>query len=62
MKKKTPKVICMIIILAIMTILVAGCTSSSSYQLHNKDGSLNQKYVNDMNDYFKKHPEKNPYG
>ena len=62
MKKKKPMIICMIINLAIMTMLLAGCTSSSNYQLHNKDGSLNKQYVNDMNDYFKKHPEKNPYG
>ena len=39
-----------------------GCSSksSSSYQLHNKDGSINWEYYNDMQDYFEKHPEKLP--
>ncbi len=37
-----------------------GCSSSSSYDLHNKDGSINEDYVRDMNEYFEKHPEKLP--
>ncbi len=39
---------------------VSSSSSSSSYQLHNQDGSLNMDYVNDMNEYFEKHPEKLP--
>lgn len=41
---------------------ITGCnsSSSSSYQLHNKDGSLNWEYYNDMQNYFKEHPEKLP--
>lgn len=38
-----------------------GCDNShSSYQLYNKDGTINWKYYNDMQDYFAKHPEKLP--
>lgn len=42
------------IIIGIFVLLIAGMidsatgNSSSSYQLHNKDGSLNYKYVADM--------------
>ena len=45
-------------------VCVWGCARpySGSYQLHNKDGSLNWEYVTDMWDYFEKHPEKNPAG
>ena len=62
---KNPKTIVLsIIIVVIVFLLLKACSSSSisnsSYQLHNKDGSLNMKYVDDMNDYFKKHPDKLP--
>ena len=51
------------IIAAIIMGLVScsgGSGSSSSYQLHNKDGSINWEYYNDMQDYFAKHPDKRP--
>jgi ABC-type oligopeptide transport system substrate-binding subunit len=58
---KNPKTIVLsIIIVVIVILLFTACSSSSSYQLHNKDGSLNMKYVDDMNDYFEKHPDKLP--
>ena len=51
----------------VLTALLVSCEggscsdySSSSYQLHNKDGTINWKYYNDMQDYFAKHPEKLP--
>lgn len=34
--------------------------NSSSYQLHNKDGSLNWNYIQDMQDYFKANPDELP--
>lgn len=45
-----------------MTVVLSACSdgASSSYNLHNKDGSLNMQYIQDMNDYFEKHPEKLP--
>lgn len=43
---------------------IASCNSirdtPSSYELHNKDGSINWEYFDNMQDYFKKHPEKLP--
>lgn len=47
------------IIIGIM-IFLSSCSGSSSYQLHNKDGSLNMQYYNDMQTYFNNHPEKRP--
>lgn len=59
--KKVTRIICLALSLVLMVLLATGCgSSSSSYQLHNKDGSLNREYVNDMNEYFKEHPEKLP--
>ncbi len=55
-----------IVVLAIIIIIIAASSgacsssSSSSYDLHNPDGSLNMEYVDDMNEYFKNHPEKLP--
>lgn len=59
--KKYGKRIALMVMLLVLMVMLTGCGgSSSSYQLKNKDGSLNMKYVNDMNNYFKKHPEKLP--
>ena len=59
--KKHARAVCLILAIMTMALFAMGSGSdSSSYQLHNKDGSLNQDYVNDMNDYFEKHPEKLP--
>lgn len=59
--KKFTRMICLVLVMATMAIFAMGSGSSdSSYQLHNKDGSLNMDYVNDMNEYFKKHPDKLP--
>ena len=54
-----------IIFVVVLCILFASCDgsssrSNSSYQLHNKDGTNNWKYYNDMQDYFAKHLEKRP--
>lgn len=55
------KVIAIIALLGTLTFVFYGCsTNSSNYSLYNKDGSLNMKFVKDMNDYFEKHPEKLP--
>lgn len=52
------------IIIVICFFVVAALTScgdsSSSYDLYNKDGSINWEYYNDMQNYFEKHPEKRP--
>ena len=54
--KRAKKVFLLITLLVTMVVTLAACSSSSSsYSLHNKDGSLNMKYVTDMNNYFKKH-------
>jgi hypothetical protein len=59
--KRITRMVCLCLVLVTMALFAMGSgSSSSSYQLHNKDGSLNKDYVNDMNDYFKKHPEKLP--
>ena len=50
------------IIIALLLAATLSACGESSYSLHNSDGSLNHKYVSDMNNYFAKHPEKNPYG
>lgn len=51
-------------VIALVFMLLFGLTtcgsSSSSYDLHDKNGNINWNYVNDMNDYFNKHPEKRP--
>lgn len=53
-----------VILLAFMLFGMSACmgssSSSSSYQLHDKDGNINWDYYNDMQDYFEKHPEKRP--
>ncbi|MBQ6120091.1 MAG: hypothetical protein IJK98_12720 [Clostridia bacterium] len=56
------KVIIAILLVVVMLFGLGACggSSSSSYQLHKKDGSINWEYYNDMQDYFKKHPEKRP--
>lgn len=53
------------VVIGIVVLLIAfscafGKESRSSYDLHNSDGSINWNYYNDMQDYFSKHPEKNP--
>lgn len=57
------KKIIAVILLATTVFSLYSCgsssTGSSSYQLHDKDGNINWEY-NDMQDYFKKHPEKRP--
>ncbi len=57
-------VIAIIVAIVLLMGLIGSCggggSSSSSYQLHNKDGTINQQYYNDMQDYFNKHPEKRP--
>ena len=58
--KKVLQMICLMICLFTITFVAVGCSSESTYQLHNKDGSLNQDYIDDMNEYFEKHPEKLP--
>ena len=61
---KKASIIAVIVVVIGMIIGLASCSdsgsSSSSYQLHNKDGSINWNYYNDMQDYFNKHPEKRP--
>lgn len=57
--KKTVAVVMMIVTI-ILGLSSCGGSSSSSYQLHDKDGNINWEYYNDMQDYFKKHPEKLP--
>lgn len=61
---KKASIIAVIVVVIGMIIGLASCSdsgsSSSSYQLHNKDGSINWNYYNDMQDYFAKHPEKLP--
>lgn len=59
---KKYRTICLILVMITMAIFAigSGSSSSSSYQLHNEDGSLNEDYVNDMNDYFKENPDKLP--
>ena len=61
-KGKGSSIIAIIIAIVLLMGLLGSCSdgSSSSYQLHNKDGSLNMQYYNDMQDYFAKHPEKRP--
>lgn len=58
------KILLILTLIVCIVIGIASCSpsggSSSSYQLHNKDGSINREYYNDMQDYFKKHPEKLP--
>lgn len=59
--RKRARVVCLILAIMTMGLFAMGSGSdSSSYQLHNKDGSLNMDYVNDMNSYFEKHPDKLP--
>jgi len=58
--KMSKRIIALFILLIVLCTILTACSSSSSYDLHNKDGSLNMQYVQDMNDYFKKHPEKLP--
>ena len=58
MKKITAVFICIIVIMCGAS--SCGGSSSSSYQLHDKDGNVNWDYYNDMQDYFDKHPEKLP--
>ena len=60
MKKYMKSVLLTVVLLILLGILTGCGGSSSSYQLRNKDGSLNMKYVNNLNNYFKKHPEKLP--
>ena len=61
---KKASIIAVIVVVIGMIIGLASCSdsgsSSSRYQLHNKDGSINWNYYNDMQDYFAKHPEKLP--
>ena len=59
---KNSKVVLLVILMTVMTIILSACSNSSSsgYDLHNKDGSLNMEYIADMNEYFKEHPEKLP--
>lgn len=57
--RRTLAVFCAALVLATTTVFTTGCSSSSSnYQLHNSDGSLNMKFLNDMNNYYKSHPDK----
>lgn len=59
--KKFTRMICLVLVMATMAIFAMGSGSSdSSYQLYNEDGSINQEYYNDMNDYFEEHPDKLP--
>ena len=59
--KKVKRIILAVVLMARMLIGFGACNdSSSSYQLHNKDGSINWEYYNDMQDYFAEHPEKLP--
>ena len=62
MMKNFKKSILLISLLIVIAVSLSACSSSSSscYSLHNKDGSLNMQYVQDMSDYFEKHPEKLP--
>ena len=65
MNENKGSIIIIVLVLVFAIIIgVASCgssgSSSSSYQLHNKDGSSNWQYYNDMQDYFDKHPEKRP--
>ena len=49
---KKSKFALLFLILCMLLVTLCGCGGgSSNYQLHNKDGSLNMKYVNDMNRY-----------
>ena len=61
---KKASIIAVIVVVIGMIIGLASCSdsgsSSSNYQLHNKDGSINWNYYNDMQDYFAKHSEKLP--
>lgn len=59
---KKHRIICLILVMLSMAFfaIASGSSESSSYQLHNEDGSLNEDYVNNMNDYFEEHPEKLP--
>ena len=57
--------IVLIVVIIIFTLFALfscaeGGSSSSSYDLYNKDGSINWQYYNDMQNYFEKHPEKRP--
>ena len=59
--KKVIAVILLVATILLGTSACGGSSSSSSYQLHDKDGNINWEYYNDMQDYFKKHPEKRPW-
>ncbi len=54
------KKIIALLLLALMIVGFCACDDSSSYSLHNKDGSINWEYYNDMQDYFEKNPDKRP--
>lgn len=59
-KMKHFKVALFIALMLATTVALSACSNRSSYDLHNADGSLNMQYIQDMNDYFEKHPEKLP--
>ena len=46
------------VLFIIAALIDSGGSSSSSYQLHNKDGSLNWKYVNNMWEWQEKQKNK----
>ena len=54
------KVALFIALMLATTVALTACSNRSSYDLHNADGSLNMQFIQDMNDYFEKHPEKLP--
>ena len=65
LERKTQKVMRIIVlVLAISCIvcIIFACSlpdnNSSSYQLHNKDGSLNYEYINDMWEWQEKQKNK----
>ena len=53
-------ILCVSLVIIVVACSVSSGSSSSDYSLHNKDGSLNIRYYNEMQDYFNKHPEKRP--
>ena len=49
-----------LLVIVLGIVFFGGDGSSSSYQLHNKDGSINWNYYSDMQDYFARNPDKLP--
>lgn len=52
--------VAIMLLMFLLSLTACSGSSSSSYQLHDKNGNINWEYYNDMQDYFERNPDKLP--